>query len=85
MSAWQKGSHEFTFHVQQHSFVEFGHEIISTAIHALLLIQEGQLSVTGERMCNKYQLVNCLGGLPRNNVDKLTDYARNDLKCVEGL
>ena len=35
----------------QHAFVEFGHEIISTAILFLPLIQEGQLSVTGERMC----------------------------------
>ena len=41
-------------YVGQHSFVEFGHEIISTAILSLLLIQEGQLSVTGERMCTKY-------------------------------
>ena len=29
-------------------------------------------------------LVNCLGGLPRNIVARLTDRARNDLKCVEG-
>ena len=28
----------------------------------LLLIQEGQLSVTGQSMCSKY-FVNCLGGL----------------------
>ena len=27
---------------------------------------------------------NCLGGLPRNSVARLTDRARNDLKCVEG-
>ena len=38
--------HEFDPHVLQHSFVE-----ISTAILSLPLIQEGQLSVTGERMC----------------------------------
>ena len=25
-------------------------------------------------------LVNCLGGLPRNNVDRLIDHTRNDLK-----
>ena len=25
-----------------------------------------------------------LGGLPRNSVARLTDRARNDLKCVEG-
>ena len=45
---------------------------------SLPLIQKGQLSVTGERM------VKCLGGLPRNSVARLTDSARNDLKCVEG-
>ena len=33
-------------------FVEIGHEIISTAILSLLLIQVGQLSVAGKRMCN---------------------------------
>ena len=26
----------------------------------------------------------CLGGLPRNSVARLTDRARNDLRCVEG-
>ena len=41
------------------------------------LIQEGQLSVTGKRMCTKYWLA-------KNSVDRLTDRARNDLKCVEG-
>ena len=39
--------------VQQQSFVEFGHEIISMAVLSLPLIQEGQLSVTGEKMCTK--------------------------------
>ena len=43
---------------QQHSFVEIDHEIFSTVILSLLLIQEGQLSVSGERMCTI--LVNCL-------------------------
>ena len=32
-------------------FVEIGHEIFSTCILSLPLIQEGQLSVSGERMC----------------------------------
>ena len=36
---------------RQHSFMEVDHEIFSTVILSLLLIQEGQLSVTGERMC----------------------------------
>ena len=57
---------------------------ISTAILSLPLIQEGQLSFTGKRMFTKYVLVNCLGGLPRNSVNRLTDRARIDLKSVEG-
>ena len=36
------------------SFVEIGHENISTTILSFLLIQEGQLSVTGERMGTEY-------------------------------
>ena len=36
---------------RQHSFVEIDHEIFSTVIFSLPLIQEGQLSVSGERMC----------------------------------
>ena len=43
---------------RQHSFVEIDHEIFSTAILSLPLIQEGQLSVSGERMCTIP--VNCL-------------------------
>ena len=45
----------------------------------LPLIQEEQLSVADERI-----LVNCLEALPRNSVVRVTDRARNDLKCVEG-
>ena len=36
---------------RQHSFVEIDHEIFSTVILSLPLIQEGLLSVSGERMC----------------------------------
>ena len=36
---------------RQHSFVEIDREIFSMVILSLLLIQEGQLSVSGERMC----------------------------------
>ena len=47
---------------RQHSFMETDHEIFyeifSTVILSLPLIQEGQLSVSGERMCTL--LVNCL-------------------------
>ena len=42
----------------QHSFMEIDHEIFSTVILSLPLIQEGQLSVSCERMCKI--LVNCL-------------------------
>ena len=36
---------------RQHSYVEIDPEIFSTVIISLLLIQEGQFSVSGERMC----------------------------------
>ena len=36
---------------RQHSFVEIDHEIFSMVILSLLLIQEGQLPISGERMC----------------------------------
>ena len=36
---------------RQHSFVEIDHEIFSMVILSLPLIQEEQLSVSGERMC----------------------------------
>ena len=36
---------------RQHSLVEIDHEIFSTVVLSLSLIQEGQLSVSGERMC----------------------------------
>ena len=41
----------------------------------LVLIQEGQLSVTGKSMCTYLVLVDCLGGLslPRNSMVRLTD------------
>ena len=41
---------------RSHTFVEIGHEILSTVILLLLLIQEGLLSVTNESMCMKYWL-----------------------------
>ena len=36
---------------RQHSFIEIDHEMFSVVILSLLLIQEGQLSVSGKRMC----------------------------------
>ena len=59
LSDWRQGGRGFKPHrVWQHSFVEIGREIFSTVILSLPLIQEGQLSVSGERMCTI--LVNCL-------------------------
>ena len=51
-SYWRPGGRGFNpRRVRQHSFVEIDHEIFSTVILSLTLIQEGQLSVSGERMC----------------------------------
>ena len=51
--------------------MEIGHEIVSTAILSLLLIQVGQLLAKG---CAS-TLVNHLGlSLPKRNVVRLTDH-----------
>ena len=51
-SDWKPGGREFNpRRGRRHSFVEIDHEIFSTVILSLPLIQEGQLSVSGERMC----------------------------------
>ena len=58
-SDWRPGGRGFNpRRGRQHSFVEIDREIFSTVILSLPLIQEGQLSVSGERMCTV--LVNCL-------------------------
>ena len=58
-SDWRPGGRGFNpRQARQHSFVEIDHEIFSTVILSLPLIQEGQLSVSGERMCT--MLVNRL-------------------------
>ena len=60
-SDWRPGVRGFNpRRGRQHSFVEIDHEIFSTVILSLPLIQEGQLSVSGERMCTI--LVNRLEG-----------------------
>ena len=51
-SDWRPGGRGFIpRRGRQHSFVEIDHEIFSTVNLSLLLIQEGQLSVSGKRMC----------------------------------
>ena len=50
-SDWRPGGRRFNHRRgRQHSFVEIDHEIVSMVILSLPLIQEGQLSVSGERM-----------------------------------
>ena len=52
LSDWRPGGRGFNpGRGRQHSFIEIDHEIFSTVILSLLPIQEGQLSVSGERMC----------------------------------
>ena len=51
-SDWRPGGRGFNpRRGWQHSFVEIDHEIFSRVILSLPLIQEGQLSVSGKRMC----------------------------------
>ena len=51
-SDWRPGGRGFNpRRGRQYSFVEIDREIFSTVILSLPLIQEGQLSVSGERMC----------------------------------
>ena len=52
LSDWRPGGRGFNpRRGRKHSFVEIDREIFSTVILSLPLIQEGQLSVSGERMC----------------------------------
>ena len=58
-SDWRPGGRGFNPRQGwQHSFAEIDHEIFSTVILPLPLIQEGQLSVSGER--NVHNTVNRL-------------------------
>ena len=54
---------------RSHTFVEIDHQIISTVILLLPLIQEGLLSVTRGSMCTKLEvLVKCLVKLAQEKV-----------------
>ena len=55
---------------RSHTFVEIGHEILSTVIllPSAESFQEGLLSVTSESMCTKHWLTAC-SGLPRKKCD----------------
>ena len=78
-SDWRTGRREFNpRRGWQHSFVEIDREIFSMVILSLPLVQEGQLSVSGKRMCTI--LVNCLEdfSLPSKRVARKTDRALHD-------
>ena len=53
-TAWKAVGRGFDPHARHILSWRFGHEKNSVTILSLPLIQEGQLSVTGERMCTKY-------------------------------
>ena len=56
-SDWRPGGRRFNpRRGRQHSFVEIDHEIFSTVILSLPLIQEGQLSVFLAKECAQYWL-----------------------------
>ena len=51
-SDWRPGGREFNpQRGRQHFFVEIDYEIFSSVSLSLPLVQEGQLSVSGERIC----------------------------------
>ena len=54
--AWHASGPEFEPHVRHFLSWRLGHEKIPTAILPLALIQEEQLSDTGERMCSTGKL-----------------------------
>ena len=54
MFAWHARGRELDPHIRHILSWRLVHENISTSILPLLLIQEEQLSVTGERMCTKH-------------------------------
>ena len=79
VSAWHASGPEFDPHVRHILSWRLGHEKHSTAILPLPLIQEEQMS---ECELNTGILPRRL--LSRNSVVRVTDRARNYLKCVEG-
>ena len=51
-SDWWSGGCGFDLHwVCQPSYVDIDHEIFSTVIFSFMLIQEGYMKVSGEKMC----------------------------------
>ena len=60
---------------QPHTFLEIDHKIFSMVILLLLLIQEGLMSVTSERMWAKYCMVKPPSqACPEKSVIRLNDH-----------
>ena len=78
-SAWYADGRGFDAKVWQNIIsLRFGHGPLSLSADSRRAV------VSYWRKNGHCVLVNCQGGLPRNSMAKLTDRARNDLKCVEG-
>ena len=81
VSAWHASGPDFDPHVRYILSWRLGHEIISTAILALPLKKSSCQLLAKECALST-------GKLPRrlaqNSVVRVTDRARNDIKCVEG-
>ena len=55
---WRSGGRGFDHRrIRLYCFVEIDHEIFSTVIRSLSLIQEGAVSVSGEQNVHKYWLI----------------------------
>ena len=83
VSAWHSSGPEFDPHVRhilswrlRHEKIIYGHSPSSTDSRRAVVIYQ--------RKNVHKKLVNCLGSLPRNGVVRVTDRARNVIKCVEG-
>ena len=85
VSSWHASGPQFDPHIRhRYSFLEtwswknfYGHSPFSA--------DSRRAVVSYWRKNVRYVLVNCLEGLPRNNVVRVTDRVWNDLKCVKGL
>ena len=84
-SDWYSEGHGLYPRSSHISFVEIGHEIISMAILSLLLSDSSRAVVSywGEVLA-LIVLVYCLGSLPRNSVDRLTDPLDMTLRVLTG-
>ena len=58
--------------------MEIDHEVTSTAILPLLLVQEGQLSYIDESMYTRTSSLPRGLSLPRSSVSRLTDHSQHD-------